>query len=161
METWLLLGAVVALSGGALLARTVYRLICNKRFARACKEFHLRREHLEVKFIRLASANPKPNSPHWEACDFGDDVFYVRNRVDGRLSAFVSVVVPVEAFARSSERRENVVSHLRAGTAVFHRDRDHWETDGLAILNLTPDEAIRFYRNDYEMLGRELAERIT
>jgi hypothetical protein len=47
----------------------------------------------------------------------------------------------------------------RAATAVFRFDRDHWETDGRAIFNLTPTEAINFYHRDLEMVGREVAQR--
>ena len=51
----------------------------------------------------------------------------------------------------------DAVGNLQLGTAVFRFDRDHWETEGRAILNLSPSEAIRFYRNDLEKVGEELA----
>ena len=46
-----------------------------------------------------------------------------------------------------------------ARARVFGLDRDHWETDGRAIFNLTPAEAIRFYLRDLKVVGRELAQR--
>ena len=49
------------------------------------------------------------------------------------------------------------LDNLRSGTAIFRFDSSHWETDGRAILNLSPAEAIRFYRNDLEMIDQELA----
>ena len=53
----------------------------------------------------------------------------------------------------------SAMENLRTGTAVFRFDRDHWETDGRVILNLSPDEAIRFNQNDLEMVGQEMADR--
>ena len=32
-------------------------------------------------------------------------------------------------------------------------------TDGRVILNLSPSEAIRFYQDDLEMVGQEMADR--
>jgi hypothetical protein len=127
------------------------------RFAKAREGFHAQRERLEAKFVQLASANSKPNSPHWDSCDFGDDVAYVRNRNTGELSAFVPLTVAVEELSTANGTGE-VVGNLRAGTAVFRFDRDHWETDGKAILNLSPAQAIRFYRKDWEMIDQELSD---
>lgn len=42
-------------------------------------------------------------------------------------------------------------------TAVFRFDRDHWETDGRAILNLNPVEAIQYYRDELDILDEEIA----
>jgi len=129
------------------------------RFAKKRRDFHTQRERLEIKFIQLASANARPNSPHWADCEFDDDVAYVRNRSTGELSAFVAVTVAIDGFEKSPTANGELVGNLRAGTAVFRFDRSHWETDGRAILNLSPAEAIRFYQHDLEVVGQELAHR--
>ncbi len=161
-QPWLLLSVVFALAIGVIAWRWWRSAWRVAQFAKARKDFHMQRERLEVKFIQLASANARPNSPHWEDCDFGDDVAYVRSRSTGQLSAFVSVMVAIDGFASNSVDSGNAVRHMRAGTAVFRLDYDHghWETDGRAILNLNPTEAIRFYRNDYEMVEQEAADRM-
>ena len=48
---------------------------------------------------------------------------------------------------------------LPSGTAIFRFDRDHWETDGRAIRNLTPAEAVRHYRNEFQVVEQEIATR--
>jgi len=129
------------------------------RFAKTKRDFHSQRERLEAKFVQLASAGAHANSPHWADCDFDDDVAYVRNRSTRELAAFVAVTIPTGDRESSPLGTGDVVGNLHAGTAVFRFDRDHWETDGRAILNLNPTEAIRFYQHDLEVVGRELARR--
>ncbi len=84
---------------------------------------------------------------------------YVRNRTNGELSAFVAVSIATEEYDRSIHTTGDSVGNLQAGTAVFRFDRDHWETDGRAILNLTPAEAVDYYHNDLEMVDEEFAPR--
>ena len=129
------------------------------RFAQVRKDFHTQRERLEVKFTQLAAANARSRTLHWDDCDFDDDVAYVRSRTTGELSAFVAVTVATDGSRDPFAGIGGVVGNLRAGTAVFRFDRDHWETDGRAILNLSPAEAIRYYKNDLKMVDQELAPR--
>ena len=156
---WLLAGAGAVLALLLLIWRPVRAASREARFAQARRDFHAQRERLEVKFIHLAAANAQSRALHWADCDFDDDVAYVRNRNTGELSAFVAVTVGTDDFDDPSAGVGDLVGNLRAGTAVFRFDRDHWETDGRAILNLSPTEAIRFYQNDLEMVDQELARR--
>ena len=129
------------------------------RFAQARKEFHKQREWLEVKFISLAPSQGKADAPRWSNCEFDDAVSYVRHRTTGELSAFVAVTVALEGISHLTTSATDLMSNLQAGTAVFRFDKAHWVTDGRVILNLSPDEAIRFYQNDWEMVGQEMADR--
>ena len=156
---WLQAGAGAVLALLVLIWRPVRAASREARFAQARRGFHAQRERLEVKFIHLAAANAQSRTLHWADCDFDDDVAYVRNRNTGELSAFVAVTVATDDFDDPSVGVGDLVGNLRAGTAVFRFDRDHWETDGRAILNLSPTEAIRFYQNDLEMVDQELARR--
>ena len=159
-ETWWFLVAVGAvLAGYVFVWRPMQAASRKAKLALARRDFHRQREHLEAKFVRLASDVTKPQGPHWEDCDFDDDVAYVRNRNTGELSAFVAVTVAVDDLENAPGGIGDLIGNLRAGTAVFRFDRDHWETEGRAILNLNPTEAIRFYQNDIEMVDQELAPR--
>ena len=129
------------------------------RFAHARKEFHKQREWLEVKFISLAGAAGKPEAPRWSNCEFDDAISYVRHRATGELSAFVGLTVALEGIGQTTVATTDLMSNLQAGTAVFRFDKDRWVTDGRVILNLSPSEAIRFYQNDLEMVGQEMANR--
>ena len=62
----------------------------------AKRGFHVQRERLEAKFVQLASAAGKPDTPRWLDCTFADDVSYVRNRATGELSAFVAMTIAGE-----------------------------------------------------------------
>jgi hypothetical protein len=129
------------------------------QFTKARKFFHTQRERLEAKFINLASKRAKPESPRCSDCTFADDVSYVRNRTTGELSAFVAIALAMEDPNSSTRNNGDAVGNLQMGTAVFRFDRDHWETDGRAILNLSPSEAIRFFRKDLEKVGEEFAHK--
>ncbi len=125
----------------------------------ARKVFHKQREWLEVKFISLAPSEGKPNAPRWSNCEFDDAVSYVRHRSTGELSAFVAVTVALEGISQTTTSTTDLMSNLQAGTAVFRFDKDRWVTDGRVILNLSPNEAIRFYQNNLEVVGQEMADR--
>ncbi|MGO9113726.1 MAG: hypothetical protein ACLP9L_31220 [Thermoguttaceae bacterium] len=129
------------------------------RFTQARKEFHKQREWLEVKFISLAGVQGKPDSPRWSNCEFDDAVSYVRHRTTGELSAFVAVTVALEGIGQTTTSATDLMSNLQAGTAVFRFDKVRWVTDGRVILNLSPNEAIRFYQSDLEVVGQEMADR--
>ena len=118
---------------------------------RAKQRFHVQREHLEARFQQLTADRANPAAPRWDDCAFDDDVAYVRSRSSGELSALVAVTLAIE----------DCDDDPQAGTAVFRFDRDHWETDGRAILNLNPAEAIQYYRDELEIVEEEIAHRLT
>jgi hypothetical protein len=129
------------------------------RLAQARKEFHKQREWLEVKFISLAGSPDKADGPRWSSCEFDDAVSYVRHRTTGELSAFVEVTMALEGIGRSTTSATDLMGNLQAGTAVFRFEKNHWVTDGRVIRNLSPHEAIRYYQDDWEMVGQEMADR--
>ena len=129
------------------------------RLGQARKEFHKQREWLEVKFITLAGSQTKPDAPRWSNCEFDDAVSYVRQRATGELKAFVAVTVALEGISHLSMSTTDLMSNLQAGTAVFRFEKERWVTDGQVILNFSPNEAIRFYQSDLEMVAQELADR--
>jgi hypothetical protein len=156
---WIAVGVLAGMATVALLWHPLRIAAREARFSQARKDFHRQREWLEAKFIRLAASQAAPDSPRWRDCDFDDSVSYVRNRITGELCAFVAVTVALEGVGHSTGTATDLMGRLRAATAVFRFSRDRWETDGRVILNLSPSEAIRFYQNDLEIVGQEMAER--
>ena len=128
------------------------------RFAEARRDFHRQRERLEAKFVQLGMSPARPDAPRWTDCEFEDDVAYARNRGTGELSAFVAVTIEMEDVGHDTSSATETIRSQRAATAVFRFDRDHWETEGRAIFNLTPTEAIRFYHRDLELVAQEVSE---
>jgi hypothetical protein len=149
------LAALMAVTAAWWPVRTASR---ETRLAQARRDFHWQRERLEAKFVRLASSKSSLNAQAWDDCEFDDDVAYVKNRNTGELSAFVALTVSINAHADAIFDRQGLISNLRAGTAIFRFDNTHWETDGRAILNLTPAEAIRVYRKHLEMVDQDAAK---
>jgi hypothetical protein len=158
---WAWTSATLFLTGLLYFWGPARRAIRDARFARQQHEFHAQRERLEAKFVKLASAQVKAEAPRIEDYDFADDVSYVRHRATGQLSAFVAVSISLE---ESPEHPAffagDMVGKMQLGTAVFRFDRDHWETDGRTILNLTPREAVRFFQRDWKIVGQEYARHV-
>ena len=116
--------------------------------------FRLQREQLEAKFFDLAAGSGRPRGLRWVDCDFADEVTYARDRRSGRLSALVAVTIGFEAVEGGGMEEVEAVGNLRAATAVFHFNgsRRKWETDGRAIFNLNPTEAVKHFQSDLELL---------
>jgi hypothetical protein len=146
------MAVVIGVVAGFLAWSPVRTALRNARFADARREFHLRREWLETKFIGRAATKSKGDAFRWAECEFDNDVAYVRNRSTGELAAFVAITVGLEE--PDDQRRTD---RYQAGTAVFRFFRHHWDTDGVALLNLTPSEAVRFYQENLEIVAHELA----
>ncbi|HWB01286.1 MAG TPA: hypothetical protein VG713_22505 [Pirellulales bacterium] len=128
-------------------------------FDTARREFHIQRERLEAKFFELAASSGKPRGLRWTECDFENDVTYARQRNGGRLCAFVSVTISFEAIEGGLMEGVEAVGNERAATAVFHRAASRWDTDGRALFNLSPAEAIAYYQENLVLVGHEPAVR--
>jgi hypothetical protein len=157
-DIWWIVGAIVVVTILAffLVWSPLHAAVRQARLADAQRDFHIKREWLEAKFMTLASSRGKADTPRWADCEFDDDVAYVRNRSTGELAAFVAITVALE-----EDEATGITSHngrnLRSGTAVFRFDHSHWKTDGVALLNLSPSEAVRYYQEDLEIVAHELA----
>jgi len=125
------------------------------QLVRARRDFHRLRERLEVKFFALASQGGKPRGLEWTNCDFEDDVVYARDRHTGQLSAFVAVTISFAAVPGGAMEAVDAVGDLRAATAVFRMENGCWNTDGRAIFNLNPAEAVRFFQENLELVCQE------
>jgi hypothetical protein len=167
---WLLVAAGILLVIGVLLWPLKRKMPRKPSLIQVKQRFHAQRERLEAKFVQLA-ARANPHAPRWADVMFDDDVAYVRSRTSGELSALVSVSIAIEGSqgvgtdgtGLASERGTGSASgtpvgNLQAGTAVFRFDRDHWETDGRTLLNLSPGEAIRRL-GDLEIVSEDFAHR--
>ena len=160
---WYLIAAGIgAISLCALLAvwRPMRSAVRENQLARLRKDFHRKREWLEARFFDLASRSGKPRGLDWTGCDFENDVLYARDRRSGELSALVGVTISFEAVDGGGMEDVEAVSNLRAATAVFRVERGHWATDGRAIFNLNPSEAVRYFQDNLEMVAQETANHV-
>jgi len=146
--------AAALLVAGFVILRPVMAARREARQAEARRQFRRRREYLEAKFFELAASLGSPRGLRWVDCDFDNEVAYARDRRSRRLSAFVGVSIGFEAIEGGGMEDVEAVGNIRAATAVFHFDdgRDEWTTEGRAIFNLNPAEAIRHFRSQLEMV---------
>jgi hypothetical protein len=155
--------AIGVIASLLVIIAVVWRPIRNFRrqaqLARARKDFHRHRERLEAKFVELAAASGKPRGLRWTNCDFEDDVAYARDRRTRELAAFVGVTISFEAVEGGGMEEVEAVGNLRAATAVFRCANQRWYTDGRAVFNLNPTEAIAHFHDDLEIVGCEVALR--
>ena len=120
-----LVASIVALVIALAAWRPVRAAMRENELARARRDFHRQREHLEARFMRLAGQSGKPRGLEWVRCDFDDDVIYARHRQSGELSAFVSVTIGFEAIEGGGMEEVEAVGNLRAATAVFRVETRH------------------------------------
>ena len=152
-----LLGVLCLIPAGVWLRRS-YRA---SAFARARRDFHLKREYLEAKFFELAAGSGKPRGLEWTACEFEDEVAYARDRQTAELAALVGITISFSAIEGGGMEHVEAVGNLRAATAVFQFREGKWRTDGRAIFNLNPTEAIRHFQSSLEMVARDQAGRVS
>lgn len=159
MYQWIAVLAGACAAAGVLaglVLRPMRAAMRASRYERARRDFHRCRERLEAKFFQLAGESGKPRGLRWTACDFDDDVSYARDRRSGELRAFVAVTIAFEAIDGGGMEHVEAVGNLRAATAEFRLIDGRWQTEGRAIFNLNPAEAIDYYRENLELVGQEI-----
>jgi hypothetical protein len=119
---------------------------------RAKKLFHLRREMLEAKFVKLASSTGKPRGLIWSDCDFDNHVTLAKERTGRGLKALVSVTIQFEAIEGGGMEHNPNVANLRAATALFYYHGQEWNTDGHTVFNLDPVQTVQRFEHELELV---------
>jgi hypothetical protein len=149
---WILLPLGLGAAAGVVLwGPRLRRTMRLHRFREIRRRFHQQRERLEMKFLCLASQGSLAPDAPWMDCEFEDEVAYVRNRRTGQLCALVGILLR----KRNPWEGPPPSAGWRVGTAIFRFARNRWDTDGRAVLNLSPSETIRFYQDALEVLDQE------
>jgi hypothetical protein len=148
---WIVLGAAVLLFAAAALVRWI-QTSREAAFPLARERFRYQREHLEARFFHLAAASGKPRGLIWKDCQWDDHVEFARDRTSGQILAFVGISLQFEAVPGSDMEGLPAVGNLRNASAVFAYHRGQWHTQGRAVFNLNPDEAIQHFQHQYERL---------
>jgi hypothetical protein len=154
-QWWVWLGIPGAILLAGLATAAALRLRTTGRqlpLEQAKHLFHLRREWLEARFFTMASSSGKPRGLAWIDCDFEDDVSFARDRGSGQLRAFVGVTIRFAAIEGGGMEGNENVGRLRAATSVFLLKGDEWQTQGRAIFNLSPVQAIAHFREELEVV---------
>ncbi len=153
MGAYLFVAAVTLIAGAYFCRIIVRRYMIGRRreqIMRGRKLFQIRREWLEAEFVTRAMATGKPRGLRWTNCDFENSVSFARDRNNGQLRSLVGVSISFEAIEGGGMEDVEAVSNVRSATAVFYYDGIHWNTDGRAVFNLSPDQTIEHFHHELE-----------
>jgi hypothetical protein len=142
--------AAVLIAAVIVVARWAIGRSREKQMANQRAQFSRRREWLEAKFLQTAGNRGTPRGLEWVDCDFADEISFARDRRTGELTALVAVAIRFRAIEGGGMEDVEAVANQKAATAVFRHRGDEWTTDGRAIFNLNPVEAIEFYHSELE-----------
>jgi hypothetical protein len=151
---WSIVGILVLLPMIAVLGVVVWRRMrmvrAEARLQAARRLFKQQREYLEARFFTLASESGRPRGLSWVECDFDNEVSFARDKHTGELRALVAVNISFAAIEGGGMEDNPNVGRVRAATAVFLHRKTKWETDGRAIMNLDPRQAISHFQHELE-----------
>ena len=150
MWLWTILAICIAIASIAYLAPQWSRRRQERTLAAARQLFHLRREWLEAKFVDLAQKSGRPRGLLWKDVEFENSESLARDRHSNQLQALVGVTIRFEAIPGGDMEHVEAVGNLRAASAVFRFDDGEWKTNGRAIFNLSPVEAIKHLSEELE-----------
>jgi hypothetical protein len=148
--------ALTALAIRALVALVLWirgrpaRRLANRR--EAARQFHARRAELEPAFLAAANATGKPRGLRWVSTRFDPSVLFAADRSTAELYALAGATVSFEAIEGGGMEEVEAVGNLRYATAVFAYRNGHWSTDGRAVFNLEPAQAIERFGDSLEPL---------
>jgi hypothetical protein len=151
--SWLGLALVLLVAAGVvfwLIGRTADPA---RRLVKARAEFDAHRPQLETEFFHAASASGKPRGLLWIACDWSEAIAFARDKETHQIVALRGVTIQFEAIAGSDMEGLPAVGNLRNASAVFILHQGRWRTQGKAVFNLNPDEALRHFAAQYEALA--------
>lgn len=146
---------MVSLIGGGyyLLLKPYFdRQTRQRLLAESRQLFGQRRGRLEKDFLDSANLRGIPRGLIWVTCEFESDVYWARDRRNGKLKALVPVTIGFEAEPGGDMEEVEAVGNLRAGTAVFVCEGGEWTTAGQAIFNLDPMQAIEHFQDELEIV---------
>ena len=154
MDYWWIVPIVVVLAAAGYFGWRRMRAFGKEVAAERARElFKLQRERLEAQFLTAAAATGKPRGLRWKDCQWDDTVEFVRERQTRQIHALLGVTIAFEAIVGSDMENLPAVGNLRNASAVFVFAAGKWTTNGKAVFNLNPDEAVKHFQAQYEKLG--------
>jgi hypothetical protein len=145
---WFMMFLLIA--GGWLVWSLLRRTMFSRRVERALRDFVRDRDALQTEFLKAAAATGKPRGLAWKHCDFQNGVLLARDRATGDLIGLVGATISFEAIAGGDMEDVAAVGNLRAATAVLTWKHGAWTTQGRAVFNLEPREALARYRDSLD-----------
>jgi hypothetical protein len=108
-------------------------------------QFVEERPTLGATFLLAAAKTGKPRGLSWEKCELGDSQVFAVDRATGGLFALVGATISFAAIPGGGMEDVEAVGNLRYATAVFVYRGGNWSSDGQAVFNLEPPQALQRY----------------
>lgn len=144
--SWTALILVVVLAAGFVFWLIGRAADPARQMQRARQRFDEQRAQLETAFFQAAAASGKPRGLRWVGCEWSDALEFAHDPQTRQIFALRGVTIRFEAIEGSDMEGLPAVSNLRNASAVFVHERGLWRTQGKAIFNLNPDEAIARFK---------------
>lgn len=138
---WPLLVPVVGLLV-MLAAWWLYRLGRDVQVERARESFSLQRERLAEQFLLAANQSGKPRGLRWAVGTLAGDLLLVRDRKTRKFTGLVAMDIVFESLPGSDMQECEASTIPRTVTAVYHFRDGEWKTEGRALFNMSPDQAL-------------------
>jgi hypothetical protein len=119
----------------------------------ALAQFRIQREHLEARFLDIASWRGEPPGWMWEDCEFEDDVVLARKRGTNSLRALVGITIFLERTVGESFGDDDQESAVVAATAIFLHTGTRWVTEGRTVINLDPVEMVERFSAELQRIA--------
>ena len=120
---------------------------------RAREMYDLQKDHLAEQFLEAASATGKPRGLRWKDCQMVNGVLFARDVPTRELQALVGVLISFEAIEGSDMEDVEAVGNLKSATAVFFFRHGRWHSNGRALFNMNPDEAMEHFKAQLEKVA--------
>jgi hypothetical protein len=136
---WAVLLPCCAVAAGLLIRRRLRYCREVVGVERALREFHLRREWLEVRFLDAVGRIDPIERLRWDDAHWHDEVVWARDRRTGRLLALIAVHFDPDPLVELPDHPP------RHATVLFEYWRGRWRADGRHLDEIRPQEAFLQY----------------
>jgi hypothetical protein len=110
-------------------------------FQRAVEEFP-RQADLTERFLIAANATGKPRGLRWTSCELQGQPIFATNEATNEIFGLSGATIGFEAIPGGDMEEVEAVGDIRYVTAIFQFRNGEWQTDGRAIFNLEPAQAL-------------------
>jgi hypothetical protein len=110
-------------------------------YQRAVAEFP-RQVGLAERFLTAANATGKPRGLIWASCELQGQPLFATNHGTGEIYGLSGAAIGFEAIPGGDMEEVEAVGDIRYVTAIFAYRNGKWTTDGRAMFNLEPAQAL-------------------
>ncbi len=110
-------------------------------YQRAVAEFP-RQTGLAERFLTAANATGKPRGLIWSSCELQGQPLFATDHKTGEIYALSGATIGFEAVPGGDMEEVEAVGDIRYVTAIFVFREGQWATDGRAMFNLEPAQAL-------------------